>query len=308
MNLIDANRTATFETETLEQWKKKAEELVAVFDKAFKGGLLGDDELLTIVPDGPLWYLPFQALPDRDGKVLAATTKIRYLPLLSMLTAKATPAAQDTVPVLIRGAFFPSEESELELLSLEDYQDALPNLRTIRKLDSPAIWSIPQWDRVIVLADAPLRKEGFRQWSPLAIDRGAPGSKLMDWMKLPFGAPREIIIPGFHTPAETALRSSGDGSELFLLTCALYASGTQTALVSRWRAAAFPSSDLVREFAQELSNLSAQESWQRAIQVIWESDVDAGAEPKLKIGENAVGLKGDHPYFWAGYLLFDLDK
>jgi hypothetical protein len=33
--------------------------------------------------------------------------------------------------------------------------------------------------------------------------------------------------------------------------------------------------------------------------------LDPTAEPRLKANPAADGLKGDHPFFWAGYLLID---
>ena len=54
-------------------------------------------------------------------------------------------------------------------------------------------------------------------------------------MNLPWGAPEQVILPGFHTRASSSLKQGGDGDELFLASCALLASGTRTALLSSWR-------------------------------------------------------------------------
>src|SRR5205823_12908334 len=40
---------------------------------------------LVIIPDGPLCYLPFQLLVDRDDRYLAETHRVRYAPSLTTL-------------------------------------------------------------------------------------------------------------------------------------------------------------------------------------------------------------------------------
>ncbi len=307
MNLIDAHRTATFEQERIDAWKGFGRKIAEQLEKAFPGGLLGDAKQITIIPDGALWYLPFSAIPDADGKPLLARAQIRTLPLLSMIVTPGTPPRRDGTPVLIRGRFFSQEQEALETAAVEDLIQGLPSLLQVTQLPAPGHLIVPTWDRLVVLADSPPSKEGWGQWSPLAIDRGRPGSHLSDWMRLPWGAPRDIVLPGFHTAAETALKSRTNGQELFQLTCSLYASGTQTMLISRWRGAAFSSFDLVREFTTELDGLRPRAAWQRAAQLMWESEIDPAVEPRIDIGKDVERLSGEHPYFWSGFLLFDLN-
>ena len=50
-------------------------------------------------------------------------------------------------------------------------------------------------------------------------------------MHLPWGAPDQLILPGFHTPAEDGLRGRQTGDEMMLATCGLMASGVRTMLL-----------------------------------------------------------------------------
>ena len=45
-------------------------------------------------------------------------------------------------------------------------------------------------------------------WSPMQLDSGKPGGSLASWMKLPWGGPEWVVLPGFHTPAENGLRKT----------------------------------------------------------------------------------------------------
>jgi hypothetical protein len=151
-------------------------------------------------------------------------------------------------------------------------------------------------------------------WTPIP-DKN-PGSRLGDWMGLPWGGPETIILPGFHTAAEHALsarrRSPGaGGSEIFLSVCGMMSCGAQTLLVSRWRTGGQTAYDLVREFAQELPHTTAADAWQRAVLLTADTRLNLAAEPRLKAeprvkpAPGAEAPRANHPFFWAGYLLID---
>ncbi len=138
-----------------------------------------------------------------------------------------------------------------------------------------------------------------------AIDRGKPGSELSAWFSLPFGSPDEVILPGYHTEAESGLRRRAvTGDEIFLSVMGLMSTGTRTVLLSRWRTGGPTSCDLVREFAQELPHAPASEAWQRSVKLSSALIVDAEREPRVKM-TGRDGFTAEHPFFWAGYLLVD---
>jgi hypothetical protein len=159
-------------------------------------------------------------------------------------------------------------------------------------------------DGLIVLDDVDT-SGGPYSWSPLKGEKGKGGEPLGSWLSLPWGGPEQLILPGYHTSAETSLRKGQtSGEEVFLSVCGLMATGARTVLISRWRTAGQTSFDLVREFAQELSNLPAAEAWQRSVEVASDAPLEADREPRVK-EEGGGATKADHPFFWAGYLLVD---
>jgi hypothetical protein len=164
------------------------------------------------------------------------------------------------------------------------------------------------FDRLIVLDDYDPVGKGAGAWSPVTTDRGKPGSTLDDWMALPWQGPDQMILPGFHTAAEGSLKKQGvatAGNDVFLPVCGMMACGTRTILVSRWRTGGASSYDLVREFSQELPHAAASEAWQRSVMLAMQQPLTAGQEPRLSLKATEAAPNGDHPFFWAGYLLID---
>ena len=139
---------------------------------------------------------------------------------------------------------------------------------------------------------------------PVALDRSKATGSLATWLTLPWGAPQVVVLPGHHTAAEGALKKNASGNDLFLSTCGLMASGVRTILIARWRTGGQSSFDLTREFLQELPHMDPAAAWQRSVQVVSESPLDLEREPRVK-NSSAEGSepKGNHPFFWAGYIV-----
>ncbi|MBI3838690.1 MAG: CHAT domain-containing protein [Planctomycetia bacterium] len=161
-------------------------------------------------------------------------------------------------------------------------------------------------DGLIVLDDIK-PGDGPYDWSPAQLDRGKPGSALVSWFPLPWGGPEQIILPGFHTAAETGFRKgSASGEDLFLSSCGLMSAGARTILISRWRPGGQTSFDLVREFAQELPHTSPAEAWQRSVQIAQSTPIEPEHEPRVKkTPSNTDSPKASHPFFWSAYMLVD---
>ena len=62
-------------------------------------------------------------------------------------------------------------------------------------------------DGLVVLDDIPA-KEGPLEWSPIPLEKAKTVGTLAAWLTLPWKNPDQIILPGFHTPAETSLRTA----------------------------------------------------------------------------------------------------
>jgi hypothetical protein len=273
---------------------------------------------LVIVPDGALWYLPFDALQvkaDRQLQSLISLHRIRYAPTLSLISypgAGRSPLAETAV---VLGKLYPHDDEKVARAAFDQLAAVVPGAVAIRT-PPPAPSSIYStlFQRLIVLDDMPPLEQDAYGWSPAPIDRGKPGGTLRDWLALPWGGPDVIVLPGFHTAAEDSPKRDDSskrthrglpGNDLFLSVCGLMANGARTVLLSRWRTGGQTSFDLVREFVQELPRTSPADAWQRAVLLVSDSRLNLDAEPRVKHTSADETFKGDHPFFWAGYMLVD---
>ena len=76
-------------------------------------------------------------------------------------------------------------------------------------------------------------------------------------------------------------------------------------LLSRWQVGGASTQELVREFVQELPHTTANDAWQRSVQLARELQLDPSQEPRVKWRPDDPPLTAAHPFFWAGYLLLD---
>ncbi len=305
---FDGNHQVARDELARDNWRAAADNVLKLILARSSVELAGNFQEIAIVPDGFLWYLPFEVLRvgnKDDQHMLITQARVRYAPTVGL----AVPSAQTNKPRpnvgVVLGKLYPQDDVAVATAAYEQFARAIPGAVALPS-SLPAASSVYRTvlDGLVVLDDVEGEK-GLLDWSPVQIDRGKPGAALVDWLALPWGGPKQVVLPGFHTSAESGLRkSAAAGDDLFLSLCALMASGTRTVLVSRWRVGGRTSYDLTREFVQELPYSSPAEAWQRSVQLCAETPVEPEHEPRIRDGA-AEGLKGDHPFFWSGYMLVD---
>ena len=171
-----------------------------------------DIEELVIVPDGLLWYLPFEALvPADDDKgqppnsspeespTLLSHLRIRYAPTVGLAVPqlRTLPPIQNTGIVV--GKLFPRDADEVSAARLERLLSVVPSPVVLRvPLPAPAAVIGSLLDELIVLDDvAPSSAYG---WLPIPEGRGRSNSGLEAWMALPWGGPQRIVLPASIRP------------------------------------------------------------------------------------------------------------
>jgi hypothetical protein len=291
-------------------WEAPAREAIEAFVKGTRINLaLTDFDELVIVPDGVVWYLPFEAVHVGEAKnsiPLLAKTRIRYAPTMGLALADRAGRQESPEIGIVIGKSTLRDESSAADEFLAKLQQALPKTTLLDGAlagPSPILGSL--LDGVIVLDDLANLPQSPFDWSPVPLDRQKPAGMLANWLSLPWKTTDVFVLPGFHTPCENGLKDASSGQDLFMASCALMATGARTVLLSRWRTGGQSSRELARQFVQELPFSTASQAWQRAVQLVKASPLDVAYEPRVRTVPNAPAINGAHPFFWAGYMVLD---
>jgi hypothetical protein len=309
MGHLDRSQPVSVDDLKANNWRTPAQRLLAQLTNDAKVSDWARCRELVIVPDGLLWYVPFEALisPYDDGSVpLLSRMPIRYAPTLALAVPdrRGRPAIPRTA--IVAGKLSPRDDEAASKAAIESIAAVSGNCTVLRKeIGAPGAIFATMFDRLLVMADCDDSEKLPLAWSPLPLDGNKPGGTVADWMQLPLAGVDQVLLPGFHTPAETGLKRAATGDEMFQAVCGLMASGCRTVVLSRWRVGGQSSADLMREFIQELPHQSAASAWRRSVQLASDRWLDPSQEGRVKAAKANEGIRADHPFFWSGYMVVD---
>jgi len=306
---LDKNQTVDARDLQNVAWRQNARRLLKSLTNNMKDESWANFDEVIVVPDSVLWYLPFEALPlgdEQDAPLMISRVRVRCVPTLALAAPDPAPKTAFDRTAVVAGKLFPRDDLALAAAEYGKISAAIPGAARLMS-NLPAVSSLfaSQFDQLIVYHDLDETAKGPYDWAPCPVDKTKAASVLAEWFALPWEGPRQVILPGFHTPAEAAFRKGGGGDELFLTSCAFLASGSKTVLLSRWRTAGQTSYDLAREFALESPFTSASSAWQRSVQLAMHNPLDPTHQPRLQPSNELDGMTTSHPFFWSGYLLVD---
>jgi hypothetical protein len=313
MGSVDANHEMTTDQLAGDDWRKSAREL---YDALLGGAKMdpGALEELVVVPDGVVWYVPFEALcsgSENENESVLTRTAVRYCPTASLVMSFRDPPRRTARTGLVVGDAVPGDTEEARAAAVEPLKSSLVGAVAWdgdARADSVELAALV--DEAVVLADVETQGAGPLDWSPAPL-AGRRGDALEDWLLLAGRGPQRLALPAMHTPAERGGRASRrkgagqPGDELFFGSCALLDAGAETILLSRWRTGGQTSLELVREFLQEAPHSTASAAWRRSVEVVAEGPLDPANEPRVKVGKKTQELKASHPLFWAAMLVVD---
>jgi hypothetical protein len=328
----EVNRELPRSQLTDESWRGAARDAFEALSAGSKVNFRAKIDELIIVPDGVLWYLPFEALDTSENKLLAAPpemattllarSRIRYLPTMGLTVPQRADRRGLGEVGIVPGGGRSRDDAEATDANVDRFAKLGAHVTALKRplpAASPLYGSL--FDTLVVLDDPALGETGSGgdkaaaggersayDWSPIPSDRTRSAGSLAQWLALPRKSASQVLLPNVHTPAENGLRQTASaprGSELFLSLCGLMSSGARTVLISRWRTGGASSEELVRQFAQELPYTSAADAWQRGVQLLWETPLELDREPRVKRSAGIDGPPARHPFFWSGYMLID---
>jgi tetratricopeptide (TPR) repeat protein len=316
IGLFDGTTPVSSTHLTTTDWQQSAAALERLLFEQSRVSLGAGIEDLVIVPDGPLWYLPFDLLPvgsgnaDEGARPLREACRIRICPTRGLAVPRGTRdgiAGPIGVHAGRRSRGERAGESEWIGQRLAAEFDRLVPLPA--RAPAPAVGLAAALCETLVVFDELAIDAPVAERSLFAGGQEKPVDRITfaDWLTAPAKRPACVILAGVQTPLVEATATGRGGDELFEVAMDLLAAGSRRAVISRWRMAGQTSVDLIDEFLLDQVDGSSggAGSWQRAVDIVSAEAPDLAAEPRIRADPDAVPADSRHPLFWAGYILLE---
>lgn len=304
-----------------------ARQLYDLLVKPVEKQLQGTKKLI-IVPDGPLWDLPFQALAGEKGYLLDDFV-VSYAPSLSVLREmrRKWSTTYTTAPVNQRRAALPAKQS-YELLALGNPELnvlEVAKLSMLRAEDLGPLSSAEKEVNVIgqlygrnrskvLVRDRATEEEakaGAEKYRLLHVaahavldDRNPMYSRIMlsreeqredgmleAWELMKLDLKAEMVV---LSACQTARGRVGAGEGMIGMSWALFVAGSPTVVVSQWKVDSDRTSELMIDFHRHLvRGRRASMTKAEALRL---------AALKLRHG------RYNHPFYWAGFVLIGNER
>ncbi len=303
MGHFEANTEVTPTMLAKEDWKQS---LVAIQNAIFgnvQENPFDAGRQVVIVPDGFLWYVPFELLPLGENPLIA-THMVRYSPTVSLVLGDGRNQRPITRTSVVDGPFALEDDEKLRAELLKGFTDQI-NTAEVLPLEFPGTGAQlgPVSNQLIVFQDMAGTHAATYEWS---VTPGRVGSSLNDWMKIPWSNCDIVCLPGYRTGVESGLKQHAGGNEIFLATVGMLASGSRTVALSRWRVGGESTYKLMGEFLEKSRDLPVDQAWQVAINTIRAGQSAADKEPRARDFDAPIDTS--HPFFWSGYMLIDISS
>ena len=306
-------------------WRDAAAQVERILFENSKVTLAEGIDELVIVPDGLLWYLPFELLPvasNRPGDAGAGATRllreacrIRYAPTRSLAVLRFAPRRPGGPIGIHAGRMFRGEKAD-DIAALRE------RITAAVERSQPLVLPLPGpppalvgalFDDIAIFEE--IGGEGPIAGRPLIQPAaGSAGMTFADWLAPPVKRTRCILLPGLQTAMAGGLVKlpARAGEDVFFAATNLLAAGSETAVMSRWRMGGKVAADMMTEFMREATIPgpdgalpAASASWQRAVDVAMAEEPDPEREPRLKPVAKATLSDATHPFLWASYMIID---
>jgi CHAT domain-containing protein/Tfp pilus assembly protein PilF len=274
---------------------------------------LAGNKSVCIIPDGPLWNLPFQALRSPNGKYLVEDYAVSYVPSLNVLNSlTTTKRSTDTFPALL--AFGnPTLENQkhqnIKATSREESQGVLPDaeieVNALRQLwgnhskiltGAAASKKVFQNEagnyQIIHLATHGILDNVNPMYSRLLLSRDASDEhddgvlEARDIMNLRLNAELFVL-----SACESANGKVAAGEGMMGLSWAILATGVRTTVVSQWKVDSAVTSEFMISFYRQLAAQRAKDESKKA-EALRQAALEILKHPRYR-----------HPFYWAAFVM-----
>jgi CHAT domain-containing protein/Tfp pilus assembly protein PilF len=276
---------------------KDARELYDLLLAPARGALAGRS-LLVLVPDGPLWEAPFQALQDPDGRYLVESAAVSYVPSLTLFRESLHERSSKTEPrtVLAMGL---ADSGTSGLAPLPDAELQAAELGRVYGSDRTAVYlgreatedrfkmEAPR-HRIVHLASHGILDEASPLYSHVVLSpgsEGAPEDGLLEaWELLNLELHAELVI---LSACETGRGRVATGEGIVGTTWALLVAGSEATVASQWKVESTSTATLMTGFHQGLSRGEGGKAEQ-----LRRATLEVLKDPRYA-----------HPFYWAPFVL-----
>ena len=273
---------------------------------------LGAATDLIIVPDGPLWELPFQALMDGGGKYLIDKMAISYAPSLTALREMSSQAkgkkrdVGGTELLAVGNPVVGPETSErVKRVFMDEKLEPLPEAeRLVNELgrmygpsrskvftgaaakEDVAKSEAPKY-RIVQFATHGILNNVSPMYSHLLLAHGEKGFEdglLEAWELKDLNLNADMVI---LSACETARGKVSRGEGMIGMTWAAFIAGAPTTVASQWKVESRSTTELMLEFHRQLLKGKV-------------SKAEAMRQAALKLKRTH---EFSHPSYWAGFVV-----
>ena len=263
-------------------------------------GALRGKTLVAIVPDGPLWSLPFQALIDSSGRHLIESRALFYAPSLTVLFESARsrrPIAGGSSTLLAMGdpetapaagaARLPSAAREVESIR-RLYGEGAESFTGPRASEAEWKLAAPRHRILHLAAHAAVNAANpLYSYVLLAPGQGEDGYlETREILDLDLNAGMVVL-----SACDSGRGGFRQGEGVVGLSWALMVAGSPAAVVSQWPVDSDSTTRLMLEFHRRLRPVDGQPLGARAA-ALRQASLRLLADPAYR-----------HPYYWAAFSL-----
>jgi CHAT domain-containing protein len=300
-------------------FRPSSRNLFQLLIKPAQAQLMGKDALV-VVPDGPLWSLPFQALLGDDNRYLLENYAISYVPSLTVLgemmrvrqrshpeppqsatlLAMSNPVLRKETlqhaAVVYRGeSLGPLPEAQRETAALKQlYGRDQSEVYTGTEAGEDRFKAQADKFRVLHLATHGILNDASPMYSYILLSPGKADSKedglLEAWEIMQLDLKADLVV---LSACETALGRISAGEGMIGLTWAFFVAGVPTTVASQWKVESASTARLMLGFHRTLKAGAGQIhppfATARALQ-----------HAELQLLHSQLYA---HPFYWAGFVV-----
>ena len=287
-------------------WRATAAELGKILLPTEARAIISEAQRIIIIPNGNLWYLPFELLPATaaDPRTpLLARHAVCYLPTLAHIRQIGGSAPELSTTVGVYNNFFAADRETNQGLCSQ-VGASLSNCTRL-DLQQKGTLTTPSWlrvraDQLWVASELPMAKT---PWELRLIPiEPSQENALANWMQSPLRAPAHLFLPGLQSSAQRVEMKGGN--ELFVPACTFMAAGARSVWMSRWKVGGRSAQSALSRIIEELEVEAPSSAWQRTAIALWAEKFATVDEPILPGAKSLPPtIQGNHPLLWSGYLM-----